>query len=67
MADPKAAWPELVGLTGEEAKAKILQERPELTVEIKPELGPCTMDYREDRVRIFVNNDGKVVGHVQTG
>lgn len=30
-------------------------------VEVHPELGPCTCDYRVDRVRIFVSNDGKVV------
>ena len=36
-------------------------------VEIKTELAPCTMDFRTDRVRIFVNNDGKVVSPPRTG
>jgi len=67
MAATKEQWPELVGKTGEEAKAAVLKDRPELKVEIMPELGPCTMDFRQDRVRIFVNKDGKVVGNVQTG
>jgi len=56
----KESWPELVGLTGEEAKDKIKKERPELEVQILPELGPTTMDFRTDRVRIFVNGQNKV-------
>jgi hypothetical protein len=63
----KTEWPELVGKTGEEAKEAVLKDRPDLKVEIKNELSPCTMDFREDRVRIFVNNDGKVVAPPRTG
>ena len=63
----KEEWPELVGKTGEEAKEAILKERPELNVQVVPELGPCTMDYRTDRVRVFVNKEGKVAGPPRTG
>jgi len=57
----KESWPEVVGKTGKEAEAAIKKERPELTVEILGENAPCTMDFRTDRVRIFVNKDNKVV------
>nr|XP_054754570.1 uncharacterized protein LOC129260639 [Lytechinus pictus] len=71
MASQKTKWAELVGKTGEEAKAVILQERPGLTVsiletcftqvQILPEDSMMTMDFREDRVRILVDGAGKVV------
>jgi hypothetical protein len=63
----KEEWPEVVGQTGEEAKQKVLADRPGLNVQIVNELSPCTMDFREDRVRIFVNNDNKVVAPPRTG
>lgn len=63
----KEEWPELVGKTGDEAKEAILKERPELNVQVVPELSPCTMDYRTDRVRVFVNKEGKVAGPPRTG
>merc|ERR1711976_225740 len=63
----KEQWPEVVGKTGEEAKAAIQADRPDVTVEVMNELSPCTMDFRTDRVRVFVNNDGKVVGPPQCG
>jgi len=56
----KENWPELAGKTGAEAEAAIKKERPDLTVVIQGENSPCTMDYRTDRVRIFVNAEGKV-------
>ena len=57
----KEQWPELVGKTGEEAKAAILKERPELRVQILDEGSMVTMDYCTDRVRIFVNPSTKRV------
>jgi len=62
MADPKSNWPECVGMTGPEAEAHIKAERPELNVQVVNELSPCTMDLRTDRVRVFINKEGKVVG-----
>ena len=63
----KESWPELVGQTGEEAQKAIQEERSDVTVEILNELSPTTMDYRPDRVRIFVNKEGKVAGPPQCG
>ena len=52
----KTEWPELVGLDGEEAKRKVMEERSDLsTIQIVPNNSMVTMDYREDRVRIFVD------------
>jgi len=63
----KTEWPEVVGKTGEEAKAHILKEHSELNVQVMNELSPCTADYRVDRVRVFVNKDGQVVAPPRTG
>ena len=77
FADPSATasssssppWPEksLIGMTGEEAKQEINIADPTLEVQILDEDSMMTMDYREDRVRIFVNADGKVVDQPHTG
>jgi hypothetical protein len=64
----KESWPELVGQSGEDAKKKILAERPDLQkVEVMLDGSPCTMDYRVDRVRIFTSPDGKVTGPPMIG
>jgi len=64
----KEQWPELVGKTGDEAKAAVQSDRPDITtIEVMGEKSPCTMDYRVDRVRIFVNDEGKVVSPPMTG
>ncbi|KAK8936293.1 hypothetical protein KSP39_PZI013409 [Platanthera zijinensis] len=54
-------WPEAVGLTGEEAKNSINEENSLFHLEI---VGPdhmVTADFRMDRVRIYVDSDGKVI------
>ena len=53
-------FPELTGKPGEEAKATLEKKYPSLQVSIVPEDSMVTMDYLEDRVRIFVDKDGKV-------
>lgn len=55
-------WPELVGKTGEEAKQVILATGgPGIkSVEIIPADSLVTTDFRLDRVRIFVDESGKV-------
>ena len=58
----KSEWPELVGMTGEDAK-KAIEESSANTikvVQVLPEGSIVTMDYSEERVRIFVNGDGIV-------
>ncbi|XP_077863391.1 uncharacterized protein LOC100378558 [Saccoglossus kowalevskii] len=53
-------WPELVGKTGEEAKEVILKEYPDFKVQIIPADHGVTCDYVETRVRIFIEENGKV-------
>lgn len=64
-------WPEknLVGMMGKEAKQAILDVDSSLdgNVHILPHDVMVTMDYREDRVRIFVGDDGKVVRQPMIG
>lgn len=60
-------WPSLVGKDASEAKQKIQEDRPELKVILVPENSMVTMDYREDRVRVFFNKDNLVVGVPRTG
>ena len=57
-------WPDkdLVGMTGDDAKAEVLRGKPNLSasnIHILPHDAMVTMDYRVDRVRIFTK-DGKV-------
>ena len=56
----KPSWGNLVGTPGSEAKEAIEAFNPELTVHEVPEDAMVTMDFREDRVRVFVGKDGKV-------
>ena len=57
----KGEWPELVGMDGEAAVETIKAERPDLAqVMTFEEGGMVTMDWREDRVRVFVNGTGQV-------
>jgi hypothetical protein len=55
-------WPECVGLTGAECKILIEASGSDLRghVQIIPEDMMVTMDFRTDRVRIFVDADGIV-------
>ncbi|KAJ4836291.1 hypothetical protein Tsubulata_008020 [Turnera subulata] len=57
----KKAWPELVGAKGEEAAAIIEKENPNVNAIIVLEGSPITLDYRCDRVRVFVDENGIVV------
>ncbi|KAK6120339.1 hypothetical protein DH2020_046030 [Rehmannia glutinosa] len=57
----KSTWPEVVGLTAAEAEKKIKEEMPADThVHVVPPDSFVTMDWRTDRVRIFVDSSGKV-------
>jgi hypothetical protein len=54
----KTSWPELVGRPGEEARTIIMQENPNMTfVQLVPVGSFVTADWREDRVRIYVEED----------
>ena len=56
----QTSWPALVGLDGQEAKATLEAYEPDLKIVLVPEGAMVTMDYREDRVRIYVDEAGKV-------
>ena len=60
MEADKNSWPEVVGKSAEEAKALIEATRPGLKVDILEAGSMMTMDYRLDRVRVIVNQEGKV-------
>ncbi|KAL3757576.1 hypothetical protein ACHAWU_006021 [Discostella pseudostelligera] len=64
-----ASWTEkdMVGWSGEDAKVAILAEQPTLHVFILPENSMLTMDYSEERVRIIVDENGKVVRQPRVG
>ena len=59
--DSKLEWPECEGMKGEEAEAFIKQQNEGLTVVVVPQHAMVTMDYRMDRVRIRVDDNGMVV------
>ena len=65
----KEAWPEVVGMDGSAAKVAIEAENNVNVRQIQciPEGSMVTRDYREDRVRIFTNKDGKVVAAPTVG
>ncbi|CAI5496147.1 unnamed protein product [Closterium sp. Naga37s-1] len=58
----KTSWPEVVGMTGEKARNYILTSMPECNwdVRIIPNRGFATMDYRTNRVRVFVDKENIV-------
>lgn len=60
MSDKKE-WPEVVGLSGEEAQAIVKQDDPTINIQVLNENAPCTRDFRTNRVRIFTNGEGVVV------
>lgn len=64
----KKSWPEVVGLSGEVAKAKIEKENPTVTAEIKMHGTSTSDDYmRADRVRVWVDLKGVVKDVPQVG
>mmetsp|Transcript_31310 Transcript_31310/g.31596 ORF Transcript_31310/g.31596 Transcript_31310/m.31596 type:complete len:88 (-) Transcript_31310:380-643(-) len=55
-------WSVLVGKIGEDVKNQIKEARPDLNaIDIVGEDDMLTMDFREDRVRVFVDEDNKCV------
>lgn len=62
----KSEWPELTGKPAEEAREQIRAEFPEIAVHVVPEGSMVTMDFNEQRVRLFVKN-GKVVRDPRRG
>jgi len=59
--DAQGPWPKCVGMTGEDCRDMISQAAPSLDLYIIPDGSAVTMDYRLDRVRIFIDDDDIVV------
>ncbi|MER5488467.1 serine protease inhibitor [Streptomyces sp. NPDC002812] len=64
--EAKSVWPELMGMPAEEACQHIGADFPEIAVHVVPEGSMVTMDFNEQRVRLFVK-DGKVVREPRRG
>ena len=54
-------WGNLVGKTGTEARAQILKHSPNVNVQIIQKPPMSTMEYNLNRVRVFVNAQGRVM------
>lgn len=63
----RKTWPELVGIAGEEAERRIKEQIPGVTVHKIPQGNFVTMDFRTNRVRIFVDSAGNVARPPQVG
>lgn len=62
MAEEQQSWPELVGMSGNAAKAKLQSGHPSLAIiELVPEGSFVTEDYRTDRVRIWIDGTTQTV------
>mmetsp|Transcript_3919 Transcript_3919/g.11394 ORF Transcript_3919/g.11394 Transcript_3919/m.11394 type:complete len:103 (-) Transcript_3919:158-466(-) len=55
------SWPHLVGSSPSEAESSILHDRPDVKVQIVQEGSMVTADYRQDRVRVYVDKERKKV------
>ena len=53
-------WAQMVGMPGKQAVAQLEQENPNMTIQLVPFGSMVTMDYREDRIRVFVDEQGNV-------
>lgn len=57
---PKMEWPELVGLTPEEAERKIKEDMPRVQIQVVQANCFVTMDFNHGRVRLYLDPPGKV-------
>jgi hypothetical protein len=53
-------WPSCVGMSGEACQAMIESMANDVTVQVVSQDAMVTMDFRTDRVRIFVDDSGVV-------
>lgn len=62
-------WPELIGMTGTEAKdqLELLYGEETYDIHVLHENSPTTRDYRFNRIRIFTNDEGIVTRVPQIG
>lgn len=60
-------WPQVAGREAKEVVSEIQEQNPSLKVVAVKEGSPVTMDHRTDRVRVFFNTEGFVVGKPKVG
>jgi hypothetical protein len=61
-ANAKKSWPEVVGMSSEEAKKKIMEDRWDASVDVlPPSRYIVTADYCSNRVRVLVDSSDKVI------
>ncbi|UJR36016.1 hypothetical protein I4U23_028755 [Adineta vaga] len=65
MSNENKSWPEFVGKDAGEVESQLTTEG--FNVEIKQDGSPCTRDYRLDRVRLFVDDNNKIIRAPRTG
>ncbi|CAM0958477.1 unnamed protein product [Alopecurus aequalis] len=53
-AGKKISWPEVVGMSVEEAKKIIVKDKPDAIILVQPVYSPVQQDMWYSRVRIFV-------------
>jgi hypothetical protein len=60
----KSSWPEVVGMSAEEAQEMIRRQKPDADIEVVPVGRPVDDDLKANRVRIFVDTvvDAPFVG-----
>ncbi|CAN6551773.1 unnamed protein product [Malus baccata var. baccata] len=63
----KLSWPDLVGTKGEEAIAAIMKENSLLKAYTVYEGSLVTCDFRSDRVRVYINEQGVVTSAPKIG
>ncbi|XP_057459141.1 subtilisin inhibitor CLSI-I-like [Lotus japonicus] len=56
----KTSWPELVGVTTEEAERKIKEEMSGVEIQVVPPGSFVTADFKTQRVRLYVDESGMV-------
>ncbi|RWR76700.1 subtilisin inhibitor CLSI-I [Cinnamomum micranthum f. kanehirae] len=54
----KGRWPEVVGLTVEDAKNIIRKDKPRALFEVVPPNSCVSQDFRPQRVRLYVDHAG---------
>ncbi|XP_061357484.1 subtilisin inhibitor CLSI-I-like [Gastrolobium bilobum] len=57
----KTSWPELVGVTAEEAEKKIKEEMAGVEIQVVLPGYSVTFDYKIQRVRLYVDESKKVI------
>ncbi|KAK7334728.1 hypothetical protein VNO80_26489 [Phaseolus coccineus] len=57
----KTSWPELVGVSAEEAETKIKEEMSDVQIQVVPPDSFVTADYKPKRVRLYVDESNKVI------